>query len=281
MGDAISTGLALGFTSVEILGFEGERHSQGELCGFAFCDRDDEDVAALARLLEPCGRISVHAPFISAPLLAANAGIRREVMRQVEGCLRGIARVGGAYCTIHLNNVPFWTHAAWRRSALSALRRLGDLGQAEGVTIAVETGGWTSDAGEEDYCSLIEQTDHPFVGACIDTGHVCSYYPAELRGTSEGIAAHNQILNRIVARLGPSLAVFHLHDNRPMDFRDHRVPGGGITDWPRFMATVREADFSGPLLLELEEPDCAKALAGGKQVLLDAAGLQQELQNSW
>lgn len=263
-------GRELGFDAVEILGFEGERHSQGDLCGFAFAERPAADLAGLRERLAGYDRVSVHAPFIMVPLLSANPGIRREAWRQVDACIRGIATVGGQTCTIHLNGVPFWSPDEWQAAAVRLLRDLGEAGAAAGgIVVALETGFPNTD---ESFCALIEAADHPCVGACIDTGHIMHYYPGSVKGTAEGIPLHNDILNRMVARLGPRVAVFHVHDNRREDFRDHRAPGRGMIDWPRLFVTIRQAQVTAPLCLELEEPDFETALLEGRQCLLAAAG---------
>jgi sugar phosphate isomerase/epimerase len=261
-------GRELGFGSIEVLGFEGERHSQGDLCGFAFAERSAEEAEQLREHLAGYGRISVHAPFIMVPLLAANPGIRREAWRQVLACIRGMAAVGGQAVTVHLNGVPFWSSTEWRAAAVRTLRELGKMGaEAGGVRIALETG---CPSAEEEFCALIEEAGHPCLGACVDTGHIAGYYPAALRGTAEGIAAHNDILNRMVARLGGRVVLFHAHDNRREDFRDHRAPGRGIIDWPRLMRTVGQAGVTAPRVLELEEPDFEAALAEGRRCLVEA-----------
>ena len=267
LDQALACGRRLGFEAVEILGFEGERHSQGDLCGFEFAERAPADLEALRGRLAGYRQISVHAPFILVPLLATNPGIRREAFRQVAACVRGIATAGGATCTVHLNGAPFWRPDEWRRAAVRVLGELGAVGAECGVTVALETG---CPATEEEYCALLEEANHPWVGACIDTGHIMHYYPQALKGTAEGVAQHNDILNRVVARLGARVVVFHVHDNRQADHRDHRAPGRGIIDWPRLLRTIRQTGLRAPLLLELEEPDFEAALLAGKQCLLDA-----------
>ena len=103
------------------------------------------------------------------------------------------------------------------------------------MRIALET-GYPNE--EEAYCSLIEEADHCHVGACIDTGHIFHYYPAAMRGTPEGVERHNNLLNQIVQRLGPKVAVCHMQDNRPVDFRDHRAPGRGLIDGLRLILAL-------------------------------------------
>jgi len=265
LSEAIQAAGDLGFGAIEILGFEGERHSQGLLCGFDFAERSEADCEWLAGALAGFDCVSVHAPFIAVPMVAPNAGVQRESTRQMIASIRGTAAAGGSVCTVHLNAVPFLGIEDIWDTAVSVLRDLGDIASSCGVTVALETGYPNS---VDTYCGLIEQVAHDSVGACIDVGHVFAYYPTALRGTQEGITAHNDILNTICARLGERLAVFHLHDNRREDFRDHRAPGRGIIDYARLVSTLEAVQFTGPMVLELEEPDRVSALEQGRAHLL-------------
>lgn len=265
LDDAIRAGRELGFGAIEVLGFEGERHSQGLLCGFDFAERPPHDLEQLAAALSDYEFVSVHAPFIAVPMLSPNTGIQREAMRQMEASIRGTSAIGGTVCTVHLNGVPFRTLDDTWPAALGALRRLGDVGESCGVTVALETGYPNS---VDTYCGLIEAAQHGFVGACIDVGHIFAYYPTDRRGTEQGVEVHNDLLNTICERLGPKLAVFHLHDNRREDFRDHRAPGRGIIDYQRLLRTLDAAEFRGPMVLELEEPDLVPAMEEGRDLLL-------------
>jgi sugar phosphate isomerase/epimerase len=262
--EILDFGRELGFSAIEILAFEGERHSGGSLAGFAFAERPASEWRALGRRLEGFDRISAHAPFIQTFLLSANAGVAREAFRQVRCTIEGIAAVGGNVCTVHLNARPFLTIREIWEQAVDVLGRLGDIGARHGVTIAMETG---FPATVEDYCGLIEAARHARVGACIDVGHIFHYYPRELRGTEEGVRTHNNLLEEIVLRLGEKVAILHLHDNRPHDFRDHRAPGRGIIDFARLMRALDASAFPGAMVLELEEPDALEALAESRDFL--------------
>lgn len=268
LDEILRLGRELDFSAIELLAFEGERHSGGPLAGFAFAERPAEAWHALAEKLEGYERISAHAPFIQTYLLSANAGVAREAFRQVRCTIEGMAAVGGTVCTVHLNTPPFrTTHDCWEES-VDVLRRLGDLGARHGVILAMETG---YPANVEEYCGLIEAADHAHVGACIDVGHIFHYYPRDLFGTDEGVRTHNDILERIVRRLGAKVAILHLHDNRPHDFRDHRAPGRGIIDFARLFQALDAVAFAGAMVLELEEPDALDALAESRDFLREIA----------
>ena len=268
LDEILRLGRELDFSAIELLAFEGERHSGGPLAGFAFAERPAEAWRVLGKQLDGYERVSAHAPFIQTYLLSANAGVAREAFRQVRCTIEGLAAIGGTVCTIHLNARPFRTVRDCREESVDVLRRLGDLGARHGVTIAMETG---YPANVEEYCGLIETAAHPHVGACIDVGHIFHYYSRDLFGTAEGIRIHNDILEEIVLRLGTKVAILHLHDNRSHDFRDHRAPGRGIIDFARLFRALDSIAFAGPMVLELEEPDALEALAESRDFLRQIA----------
>ena len=93
----------LGFQAVELLAFEGARHSQGELCGVWFHDLDSAGRDRLLRLLEPFPRRSLHAPFIDAPLLTYNKRTRECAMAQVRETIDLAAFSGAEAIATHAN----------------------------------------------------------------------------------------------------------------------------------------------------------------------------------
>ena len=259
---AIAQGRDMGFRAVELLAFDGARHSIGALSGFWFDRMSEDERRQLARAVEGFANVSTHAPFIALKLLTHNPGIREESRRQIQTAIDATAYLGGTVSTVHVNTRSYMTVRDYWQEAVDEFRRLGDHAAGRSVTVALETGYPDT---VEDYAGLIEAVAHEHVGACIDVGHVRAYYSAELYGKPEGIRAHNDILMEIVRRLKDKLSVFHLHDVRESDFRDHRAPGRGIVDYPQLLRYLNEAEFAGPMAFELEEPDVEPALAESKQ----------------
>lgn len=56
----------------------------------------------------------------------------------------------------------------------------------------------------------------------------------------------------------------------PKEWHTPRIPGFGDIDWARFMATLYEIGYDGPVCIEVEDDTFGKTLAGRKQALLVA-----------
>ncbi|MBM4044649.1 MAG: sugar phosphate isomerase/epimerase [Planctomycetes bacterium] len=152
---------------------------------------------------------------------------------------------------------------------LDTYRALGDFGAKHGVRVCIET-MWPPTV--EQFVRLVHEIGHPFVGACVDVGHVAWTVPQKLRGTAEGVALYNDNLAALVEGLGPKLMHFHVHDVRPSDWRDHRACGTGCIDWSRLFGLLKGLGYAGSLALELEEYDLVGALVASKRILEGLTG---------
>lgn len=264
LAEAIAAIAGIGFDGIEILAFEGARHSQGNLPGKWLHDASADDLGRARRALSGFAGISTHAPFIETPMFATNPGIQAEARRQLEGCIRGTAAIGGRLTAVHANTKAFFSLEELWPEMIEALRSLAEVGAAHGVKVCLET---MYPPTVEQFARLIGEVDHPCFGACVDVGHVAWTVPGELRGTTEGVRLYNDHLEHLCRLLGPKLFHTHLHDVRRHDWRDHRLCGTGCLDYPRFMQTLAEVGYSGPLTLELEEPDVETALRNGRAYL--------------
>jgi sugar phosphate isomerase/epimerase len=268
--DALSTAAQLGFTAVELLAYEGATHSQGELCGVWFHDLDAAGKDRLLRLLEPFPRRSLHAPFQDAPLLTHNKRTRESALAQLRETIDLAAFIGAKAIATHANrrnNLPlesFWPEL------LDVYRRLGDyaLSHGNGVQLGVETG---YPEGAHTFARLVQEIDHPAVGATLDVGHVRNSVPRDEWGTKAGIIKLNDDIEYLVTTLGDKLIHFHIHDVRHADFRDHRLLGNlhdnGVIDFPRLVRHLSDTPYTGLWILELEEPDREAALTQSRDYL--------------
>lgn len=264
--EAIEQGRAMGFRAVELLAFDGARHSIGTLSGFWFDRMSDVDRRRLADAVADFSCVSVHAPFLALQPFTHNPGIRDESLRQLRTAIEATAFLGGSVTVMHVNSRSYLTIRDYWQDAVSTLRGLADCAAEHGVRVGVETGYPNS---VDDFCGLIEEAGHPNLGACVDVGHVVAYLPAELRGTTEGVARCNDLLMQIVSRLRNKVVSFHLHDVRASDFRNHRAAGRGIVDFPRLLKHLSAA-WDGPLMFELEEPDVEAALMESRRHIVRA-----------
>jgi sugar phosphate isomerase/epimerase len=268
--DALSTAATLGFQAVELLAYEGATHSQGDLPGVWFDDLDTAGKDRLLRLLEPFPHRSLHAPFTDAPLLTYNKRTRANAIAQIQETIDLASFIGAGAIATHANrrnNLPldsFWSEL------LDVYRQLGDyaLTHGGGVKLGVET-GYPDDAAT--FARLVQEIDHPAIGATIDVGHVRNSVPKEEWGTKAGIARLNDDVEYLMTTLGEKIVHFHIHDVRRADFRDHRALGSlydnGVIDFPRLIQNLSHTPYDGLWIIELEEPDREAALTRSRDYL--------------
>lgn len=265
LDDAVEAIRALGFTGIEVLAFDGARHSIGPLAGIWLDAATPEECDRLRPRLAGFACVSTHAPFFDIPLFTHNPGIRRESLRQLAAAVEGTARIGGSLTVMHAHPKTGYSLEETWQEMVDTYRGLGDLGARCGVRVCLET---MYPPTVEQFAGLIHGIDHPFVGAVIDTGHVAWTVPHPLRGTADGIALYNANLERLVQDLGPKLYHFHVHDVRPEDWRDHRQCGAGCIDWVRLCRVLDRAGYTGAFPFEFEEQDREGSLRAARGFLL-------------
>jgi sugar phosphate isomerase/epimerase len=270
LDEAISLLGRTGFAGVELLAFEGARHSQGDLPGKWLHDATADDLDALREKLSAFSFVTTHAPFIETPLFATNPGICAETRRQIEGCIAGTSAIGGTATVLHANAKPFYSLEETWGEMVTTFRELADVGASHGVRVCVET---MYPPTVEQFAQLVREVAHPHFGACIDVGHVAWTVPNELRGTADGVRLYNGNLEALCRLLSPKLFHTHLHDVRQHDWRDHRLCGTGCMDYPRLMQVLSDLGYDGPLTLELEEPEVEGALGSGKAYVEGLVGI--------
>jgi len=266
--DAVAKIRDLGFETVELLAFDGARHSVGNLAGFWFNRMTEPGKAALRRALGGFKHIATHLPFIDIPLFSHNPDIADSCRKHLKMCIEGSAYFGATAAAVHVYPKSGFKFSEYWDEMLGAFRDLGDHAAKHGVKLGIETG---CPSTINEYTQLILDVDHPFVGGLIDVGH-CFFYSdvvkkPEERGTPEAVQRGNDCMVRIVETLGPKALHFHLHDVRQKDWRDHRAVGRGIIDFPRLFATLKRINYEGLLTFELEEMDLLDALIESKAAI--------------
>lgn len=259
--EALAQCAAAGLGSVELLGFDRARHSQGNLPGVHHDELDAADREGLRSLTAPFARRAVHAPFIDIALISHNAAVVAFAESQVAESIRLAALIGGGPVVVHPNAKRGFDPAEYRQDSIDVFRRLGDAAQTAGAVIAVENMPDVVPETADRFCALIWNIGHDAVGACLDTGHVLGMVPATLRRTPEGAAMLSATAAEVARTLGPKLVHVHIHDVRAFDWRDHREVGTGIIDYGPLFGALHDIGYSGALSLEMEEPDRAGAMA--------------------
>ncbi len=266
--DAVAKIRDLGFQTVELLAFDGARHTVGNLAGFWFNRMSDAEKNALSRALQPFKHVAAHLPFIDIPLFSHNPDIADCCRRHLKMSIEGAAYFGAGVGAIHVYPRHGFRFAEYWDEMVGAFRDLGDYAGERGVKLGIETGCPNLIS---EYTRLILDINHPFVGGLIDVGH-CFFYadvvrkPQE-RGTPEAVQRGNDCLNQIVETLGPKNLHFHLHDFRPQDWRDHRAVGRGVIDFARLFGTLKKIGYAGCLTFELEETHLLDALRQSKSAI--------------
>jgi len=264
--EAINKLSDMGFQTLEFLGFDGARHSIGILPGFWFGKLTNAEKENLKRAVSPFQNISIHAPFMSEPLVSYNDEIQKVALRQVKNSIDAIAYLGGSVTVIHVNSKPFFPLYECWDEIVNVCRELGDYAAERKVSVAVETG---FPAGVEDFIKLIRSINHQAVGAAIDVGHVTSSVAVDLRRTTAGVQKFNDNLIEIISTLGDKVFHFHLHDVRARDWRDHRAAGTGVIDFPRIFACLLDSGYNRLMAFELEEENKEEALLQSKKYIED------------
>ncbi|MFQ6099113.1 MAG: sugar phosphate isomerase/epimerase family protein [Armatimonadota bacterium] len=265
IAQAAEKGGRLGFRAIELLAFDGARHSQGPLAGFWFDRMSATERQRLRAIVEPFEHVSTHAPFIDLPLFTHNPGIHEECVRQIRVAIEATAFLGGHTTTMHINSRTQCQYGDYVSEVIETLRALGDAAAAAGVTITVETGFPSSN---DAFVETVMAVGHPAVGANVDVGHIVGHLPAALRGTDAGKEMFEKQLLALVRALGDKAYHFHLHDVRANDFRDHRRVGVGVVPFPALFRLLTEMGYDGLLIFELEEPDFEAALSESRDYVL-------------
>ena len=239
--DALSKARELGFQSVMSLpGGPNTKHSLGEFPTLNFYEADEAYKQRVRIALRGFKHISIHqawdtnwklwidcASYFGAEIVTVHSGLRETDQSLRQFCLQ--------------------------RSKY--LREIGDYAKANDVKIGIENEG----GDYEDYIQLLEAIDHTSVGATIDVGH-CAYFNEikSIVNLDDKAKALNDLLCRMVNRLGKNLYHFHLHNVCKTDWRDHRSVTDGAIDFPKLFTTLKEIGYSGLFDIELEEPEREK-----------------------
>lgn len=231
VGEVLEAFHAIGVRGVEL----GSRRDH-------FDTANADAVAAIAARLramdvEP---VSIHAPFGgAADLSSVDAERRASAIEAVLQSASALKHLGGHIVVVHPTDVPRATHDVTARldAAVDGLRAVADRCRQEGLTLAVESPLPHLIGGHPDEFRSVLQRLPPDVRVCLDTGHTF------LGG----------FWDQFIAVAGERLAHVHANDTRGT-FDDHLIPGDGRIHWPHIVETLRQARFTGWVMLELHCP---------------------------
>lgn len=209
--------------------------------GFHLDPRQEVDLDGLRWLLDELGlRVhSVHTPFSGLNLGHPAQGDRELWRRLIGESIRQAGALGAVAAVVHPSGhrepLPDELHAASRQAVLDLVAELVEIAAQSGTQVALENmidyGYWRYGRS---LAELNAEFPDPRIGFCLDTGH------AAINGVDP--------VDEIRAA-GPRLISIHAANN---DGRSdlHYPPTEGVLDWARIEAALREAGYSGKLVLE-------------------------------
>lgn len=265
--DACRAARDMGLRAVELLAFDGYRHSQGVVSGFYFDRLGTRERDTLLEAVSGFEHVSVHAPFFENPLLSPNQALRDVAMHEMLASFDGTAFLGGSVVVTHAPvKGTYSLDEAWSE-LVDVYQRLGDYGANLGIRVTIET---CFPSEIERFAELVRAINHPAVGATVDVGHLRALVPPDMVNETQRAAYYNDLIEAHVRSLGDRLWHFHMHDTRFSDLRDHRGCGLGGIDYARLFGVTDQMSYGGWFVIEIEEPDGTKAVARSRDTLAAA-----------
>jgi sugar phosphate isomerase/epimerase len=185
--------------------------------------------------------VSIHTPFGGRLDLAdADSHNRQAAIGAVLTAAIALKRVGGRLVIVHPSDLPRHEHDVHARlhDAARSLVLLAENCAHVELQLVVESPLPHLIGGHPDEFAFLLKGLPASVGVCVDTGH--TYLGRHWR--------------RFVEVAGARLTHVHANDNRGVR-DDHLPPGEGLIDWRDVAQSLREARFTGWIMLELACPD--------------------------
>jgi len=241
----------IGYRTIEVQNLVGTLEpTPGEFPGFRFDKASEADKESILEAIEPFDYVTVHLPYEDwMPYINADD---TEGAAFLETCLDAAAFIGAKVAVLHPQPKGTDLVANWS-TVVERIRRWGSMAEDRGFRLACETSMPNS---IPDLVRMHEEIDHDNVGVTLDVGHQgrfveLSHIVKEDYGTAAAIQAYNDLNIGIVEALGDKLIHFHTHDIEPTTWAEHKPLIHGFVDYPRLIAALRRAEYSGVLVFEI------------------------------
>ena len=189
---------------------------------------------------------SVHAPIGGADLSVSNLEERKRAVGLLVDTLEYCRAIDCPIAVVHPNHSDSLSLGAeaMKRNSLEALK--GIVAEAEDLDVKIalenmiekEERRFGSRAA--DLIEIIEHIGSSHLGVCVDVGHT-NLIPKPDAGLEEEII-----------QAGDHLWTLHIHDNDgTMDW--HLPPGDGNIDWGQVIRGLREVNYRGVFMMEVQE----------------------------
>lgn len=236
------------FTTLPVLVL-GENHPMAEMVN---------------KLGTSCEAWSVHAPFGGVDLASPDEDTRLRSTQDAIRAAKLASAIGAQVLTVHpALEIPDAAPRSVRMQASGrSLADIADVCAPLGIRVAVEILPRKCIGNSlAELFAIVEAADRPNIGICLDTNHL---FPASA-------------LVDVAREIGPRLATLHVSDNDDIDER-HWLPMRGVIDWPAFVRSLPEINYTGPFMYEvgLARPTFAEgisALETNYRELMSTAGL--------
>jgi sugar phosphate isomerase/epimerase len=219
-----------------------------------FCLDSKADAGRIRRSVEGFDRVTVHLPWTRQNYGGLPGASTEDGVLVIDEGLRVGGALGAKVAVLHFRpGEGLSVEQAWP-VLVKRIRRWGDMARDTGCRLAVETG---TPASVRDFVQLIQEIDHPNVGATLDVGHqkgdpeLARRVRPEDRAKPESIRAYNDTNIWLVEQLREKLYHLHVHDIVPETWKEHAPLIHGFIDYPRLIAKLREIRYAGVLVLEI------------------------------
>ncbi|RJS92635.1 sugar phosphate isomerase/epimerase [Candidatus Bathyarchaeota archaeon] len=207
------------------------------------------ELSSLKNLLNDLGLHpnSAHAPIDGVDLSAQNVDIKNRSIDLLVKTLEYCRAIDCPILVVHPNHSDSISlgREVMKKNSIENLRIVVKKAEDLGVKIAIENminvGGERFGSRISDLKEIIMNIGSPYLGICFDSGH------ANLQAASSDISIRDEIIDA-----GEYLWTLHIHDNDGS--RDqHLPPGDGNIDWGLVIRTLREANYKGVFMMEIQE----------------------------
>ncbi|GIW96546.1 MAG: xylose isomerase [Pirellulaceae bacterium] len=248
--DAITILAEIGYRSVAI------SIDHGVLAPQSDWQRQADSVARLLEEFRMASVIETGARYLLDPrhkhqptLVSVDPEARAVRRRLVEHAIRCAARLGSRCVSLWsgtaLDRAP--CEELWGR-LVGELAKLCDYAERHQVVLGFEPEPGMFVATMRDFEQLLERIDHPRLGLTLDIGHL--------------YCQNEEPIEAYIVRWAPRLVNVHIEDAR-RGVHEHLMFGEGEIDFRRVLAGFRQAQYAGPIHVELsrhshEAPQAAR-----------------------
>ncbi len=188
---------------------------------------------------------SIHAPIDGVDLSAQSLHIRRRSIELLVETMEYCRALECPLLVVHPTHTDSLNigYEAMRRNSIMSFEELAKRAEELEVKIAVENmidkGNGRFGSRVTELREILEAAQSPYLGICIDTGHINLLKPRVSQ-------------KREIEQAGKYLWSLHIHDNDGR--RDlHLPPGDGNIEWRQVIAGLKEVNYQGPFMMEIHE----------------------------